>query len=257
MLFKQWNRFPNDIVACTSTRAGGVSGGVYQSLNLALHVGDQLEAVSENRERFRKALNLKSSQIVFTFQNHGVDMLEATKDDGGKGYADLEDGLKADGLYTKEKNLAVAIQHADCVPIFFYIPKKRIVGIIHAGFPGTLKSATKVMLTELMKKEKVAPQDIYCNIGPALTFSHKLITLETRAEIASSGESFHFALKAVGDENYFDTPLMNFIQLRELGIPVDQIDYGGECVYEHSDKYFSVARDGSKSGRMISLIYQK
>ena len=256
MLFHYWNRFPTTILACTSTREGGVSGGSYRSLNLALHVGDQIEAVQENRERWLKELNLQPTQVVFTYQSHSITLWEATLADGGKGYSAFEDGLPADALYTKEKNLALAIYHADCVPVFFAIPKKHIVGIIHAGFPGTLKNINKVVFTQLMELEKIQPADIYCHLGPALTFSHKIITPTEREEIAAMGESFHFALKAVDDEYYFDTPLMNFIQLRDLGIPVEQIDYAGECVYEHSDKYFSVARD-DKTGRMISLIYQK
>lgn len=256
MKFKQWERFPETLIALTTTRNGGVSKAPYQSLNLAYQVQDKEADVKENRRRVFEELGLRPEQVVFTHQFHSTILKKVAASDGGRGFAAFNDGIEGDALYTSEKNLALAVYHADCVPIFFYVPTRGLIGIIHAGMAGTLKSITKLVINEFCQKENVHPQDIYCYLGPCLTFSHKEISLEMRDDIASLGKEFLQGIKAVGPTLYFDTMLVNVIQLRQCGIPIENIDYAGECVYEHQEKYFSFARD-QITGRMISLIYQK
>ncbi|MGI6714105.1 MAG: polyphenol oxidase family protein [Bacilli bacterium] len=256
MEYKHWQRFAKDLIAVTSRRTGGVSKPPYQSLNLAYQVGDEVAAVQENREKFFTSLGLQATELVFTYQSHSTILKKATRADGGRGYYAFDDGLAGDALYTDERNLGLAIYHADCVPIFFYVPTRRLIGVIHAGMTGTLKGVTKLVIKEFCEKEKVNPADIYCYIGPCLTFSHQKITPEQRDEIAARGDEYQAGLKAVGDNLYFDTLLVNVIHLRGCGIPIDHIDHSGECVYELEHQYFSFARE-KKTGRMISLIYQK
>lgn len=252
MNFYKWERF-SDIVAVTTLRTGGDSIFPYATNNLAFHVGDDEKIVRSNREKTFQELNAQPNKIVLTYQSHSDVTLEAEAKDGGRGYHSFEDGLVADALYTKEKELLLGVYHADCVPIFVYVPKHKIVGVIHAGEEGTIKNITGKFIEILVQKEKVNPKEIYALIGPSLSFSYRLISKEKADEYAKMGGDVTKAIKGTTGKYFIDLPLLNFLQLRKLGVPIQNIDLSDECTYMQSDEYFSYAKEKT-TGRNLSLI---
>lgn len=252
MEFYKWNRF-SEITAVTTQRTNGSSLFPYASNNLAFHVGDESEKVKENRTQTFAALGIDQKEIILTKQSHSDIALFVTKKDAGAGYASFDEGIPADALYTKTQNLTLGVYHADCVPVFIYVPKHKIVGIVHAGEEGSVANITGKLVKTLIDKEKVNPSDIYALIGPSLSFSYRLITKEKANEYARKGTMLLRSLKVTSGKFFIDLPLLNFLQMREHGVPVQNIDLSKVCTYMHSDKYFSYAKEVT-TGRNLSLI---
>lgn len=249
-----YNEYKN-ITAITSTREGGKSNEGYSSLNLAYQVGDDPLIVAENRELFfdNPQVKINAKNSVFVHQSHSDITYKVTKKDVGKGFSSFESGIPADALYTKDQGIALAIYHADCVPIFIYVPNHNIVGIIHAGEKGSVNNITSKFVHTLINDEKVKPHKIFAHIGPSLTFAHRLITKERAHELARMGGDIQKAVKGTLPLYFLDLPLLNTLQLRSMGVPLDNITFSEECTYENNDRYFSYAKE-KVTGRNISFI---
>lgn len=252
-LMYKWNDFKK-ITAVTSKRTGGFSTGDFSSLNLALHVGDDKETVFKNRECFfgKKEVMMAPKNSVFVAQNHSTIVKKVTFKDAGRGFYDFNDGIKADALYTDEPGLNLAIYHADCVPVFIYVPTHNIVGIIHAGEQGSVGNITGILVRKLFL-EGVKPEEVYAHIGPSASMGHRVITKERAFELAALGGDIIKAIKATEPQYFIDLPLLNTLQLRTLGVPLSNISYSNICTYENNDEYYSYARN-KVTGRNISFI---
>ena len=115
-----------------STRAGGVSAGPYATLNLGSSVGDDQEAVLENRARLARALGFEPARLVTTPQVHGKDVLVVDAETAPRALS-----IRADILVTREPGYLLMQRFADCVPILLWHERGRVVGVGHAGWRGT------------------------------------------------------------------------------------------------------------------------
>ena len=164
----------------------------------------------------------------------------------------LESGVDADALYTLEKGLAIGIFHADCVPVFIYVPSVHLVGIVHAGYEGTLKHIANKFINLIKIKYQLAGSDIYCHIGPCRQFfSFHVNEIEKEKIIASHAEK---ALRFNGeDDALFDMPFSNIIDLVDAGVPMTNIT---SCLIDTTDEpnCFSAHVQEKNDGRMASII---
>ncbi len=253
-MIEQWNGRSN-ITSGTSLRSGGFSKGNFAELNLALHVGDEESAVKKNRKTFFNdpSINMKEDNTIFVAQHHSDITKKVTFADAGKGYNSFEDGVKADALYTFEKGLNLVIYHADCVPLFIDVPTRNLVGIIHAGKDGSLNNISGKFVDILINEEGIKPAEIFVHLGPTLLFSNREITANEALIIAKRGRKYEKTIKAVYPKYYLDLPALNILSLIECGIPLENISWNEECVFEENDKYFSYTKE-NKTGRNISFI---
>lgn len=242
-----------NIIAATTTRLGGVSLPPFDANNLALHVGDDVTKVQQNRLTTLQSLNIAPLSTVFTYQYHSDTIVKVEKQDKGRGFSSFEEGIRADALYTKEKDVALAIYHADCVPVFIYVPTKHLVAIIHAGEEGSINHITQKSLLHIMKEENILPHEIYAAMGPSLSFSHRIISEEKAFALMQKDEIIQKSIKATLPNYFLDLPLLNFLDLRSLGIPVVNITLSNECTFEQNEKYYSGAKE-KVTGRNISII---
>lgn len=142
-------------------RTGGVSEGLFTSLNCGYGSGDAPENVTENRSRAMAELELEASRLVTAYQVHSPDVVEV------KSPWAREEAPKADAMVTREKGLALGILTADCVPVLFADGEAGVVGACHAGWKGALGgvvAATVGAMTEL----GAAAERIVAGIGPAI-----------------------------------------------------------------------------------------
>lgn len=244
---------PKYLTAVTTTRQGGCSKPPYDSMNLAYHVGDDPSAVAKNRATLLTSLGLTPKRLVIAQQSHSDVIKKVTRADGGAGYESFESGIAADALYTYDTHLALAVFHADCVPVFLYDRAKKWVAIIHAGVPGTLKRITEKAANHLINHEGSRLEDIQAYIGPALSFAHAELDEQTKNEILSANPDFHYGIKKSDGRYYFDAALLNFGQLRKAGVPAENIVLSGLDTYEDSNRFYSAARDRI-TGRQMSII---
>lgn len=233
-----WNN--NKIIAFTTTIEMG---------NMAFQVGDKYEEVLENRKQLYSILDLSKENIVFTYQYHSDVVKEVTKDDLSKGSTSFESGVRADALYTKRRDIALGIFHADCVPVFLYHPSG-LVAIIHAGFIGTLKSICYKTIKEISEKEGIEPHEFHAYIGPARRIISYKVNDEELLDIKNANADLFILNKENGV--YFDMIAKNIVDLIKAGVKLENI------VPSHldtvSDNRFYSAYKKTPLGRMVSII---
>lgn len=153
---------------CFTTRLGGVSRGIFSSMNLSFSRGDESSAVEENFRRIAEALGTKPENFVFTDQTHTTNVRKITREDAGKGITKERDYRDVDGLITDEPGLVLSAFFADCVPLYFVDPVHRAIGLSHSGWRGTAERMGAVTLEAMEKAYGTQPKDVICAIGPSI-----------------------------------------------------------------------------------------
>lgn len=159
---------PLGVDAVVTTRAGGVSAGPYESLNLALHVGDDRPAVLENRRRAAAALGADLDDLVFGSQVHGARASVVGVTDRGRGAREPSDALAdTDALVTADRGIVLVTLVADCVPVLLFDPEARVLACAHAGWRGALSGVLQTTL-DTMGSLGARPERMVAGIGPGV-----------------------------------------------------------------------------------------
>ena len=124
--------------------------------NMAFQIGNNREDVIANRNKLAEELNIPLEKFVFVHQSHSDVIKEVGPNVLGAGEKSFESGIEADALYTKETGVPLGIFHADCEPIFFIDETVPLIGIIHAGFKGTMKHIAYKAIKEVCEKLKLS-----------------------------------------------------------------------------------------------------
>ena len=231
------------------TRAGGVSKGIYASLNGGIGSNDNAAHVSENRYRMSEALG--AEHIITCYQIHSADVVVA-----GKAWA-REDAARADGIVTRTKGLAVGASAADCGPLLFADSSAGIVAAAHAGWKGALggiAEATVAKMEELGAHRK----NIVAAIGPLIRQQSYEVGPEFVARFQETDPAYarFFAPSAKAGHSMFD--LAGLIRLRLENAGVGQIDDLGLDTYSDERRFFSYRRTTHRGepdyGRQIAAI---
>ena len=216
--------------------------------NLAYQV-DEGRNVKEHRLLLADLISIDLNRFVFVHQHHSNKIQKVTLQDLGKGKDSFIDGVDVDALYTYEKNVPLCIFHADCVPIFFVDETKGLVGIIHAGYKGTLIHVAYESIKKVIEDEGVNPNNLKFYVGPYRMPQSFKIDENSRKDIVEAG--YQDAIK--GDN--FDNGLANVIDLRRLGIKDSQIIFSNFDTLT-DDRFYS-AYQKTPVGRLVSLIVLK
>ena len=215
--------------------------------NMAYQVNDG-EGVLLRRDKLAELLNINSYRFTYVHQHHS-DLIEKVDEEKiGKGKDSFEDGLECDALYTFLKETPLCIFHADCVPIFFIDETRDLVGIIHAGFKGTMKHIAFKAMKKVIEDEGLDVKNLKFYIGPFRMPESFEINEETRKTIIEAG--FEEAIK----DGHFANGYANKLDLYKLGVKDEQI----RCAHMDTvtdPRCFSVQK--TPNGRMVSLIYLK
>lgn len=234
----RWN-VPAHVHAITTTRRGGVSEGSYASFNLGDHVGDQAQAVAENRARLRTILSLPD-EPRWLKQVHGVEVVNA---------AHVATGTVADGVWTDQPGVVCAILTADCLPVFLCDRRGTKVALLHAGWRGLVNGVIGVGVSAL----NIPGADVVALLGPAIGPAVYEVGDEVRAEFLKRDAANAACFKAHGPGHWWmDIYALARAELRTLGI-VD-VHGGDRCTFSESDLFYSHRRDGV-SGRIASLLW--
>lgn len=151
-----------------STREGGVSEGIYASMNLSYTRGDEKDAVDENYRRIAACLDSVVEDMVCSDQTHTDNIRLVTAADRGKGVTKPKDYRDVDGLITQERGIVLCTFFADCVPLFFVDPVNRAIGLSHSGWRGTVQKIGRKTVEEMGKAFGTKPEDIHAAIGPSI-----------------------------------------------------------------------------------------
>lgn len=151
-----------------TTRFGGVSQGIFSTMNLSFTRGDEKEAVYENYRRIAKVMECDMEDMVCSHQTHTANIRKVTAADRGKGLTCPQDFEDIDGLVTSEKGICLALFFADCVPVYFADPVKKVIGLAHSGWKGTVSRISREMVRLMVEDYGCMEKDIVVAIGPSI-----------------------------------------------------------------------------------------
>ncbi|WP_261132704.1 peptidoglycan editing factor PgeF [Bacillus sp. Marseille-Q3570] len=250
----------NKVTAGFSTRHGGVSQEPFQSLNLGLHVKDVDEDVIDNRMRLAEAIDTQLDQWVFADQVHGSEISKVKQTDKGKGSKSLESGIIGmDGLYTRERDLVLALAYADCVPIFFLSEESDIVGIAHAGWKGSVKGIAARMVDTWVTMEEVAVDSIHVFVGPSIQECCYEVDERVITQVDDSlDDEDPRPYTAKGNSKYqLNLQHLNKQLLIRAGVPEKNVHLTKLCTSCNIERFFSHRKENGATGRMLGFIMLK
>lgn len=260
----KFSTFPEDVIThAVSTRLGGVSSEPFDSLNLALHVGDNPADVIANRRRFVQTLGFSPADIVTPNQVHGDKIFRVDENFRGCGCQNYADSIpETDALITNVDDLPLMLCFADCVPIFFVDVTNRAVGLAHGGWKGTLKKIAAKTLLTMHSEFGTRVEDCLVGIGPSIGPCCYAVGGEVVTRCKAAFPNHHGELLIERDGKIFlDLWRANVLQLTELGVPESNIDVAGECTCCQSAWYFSYRaaqkKNFDRTGRIAALIALK
>lgn len=240
-----------EIVHAFFTREGGVSRGVYASLNCGFGSSDDVEAVAENRARAAAALGLEPASLVTIYQIHSPRVTHVTRPWLP---ADAPEG---DAMVTKTRGIALGILAADCVPVLFADAEAQIVGAAHAGWRGALDGVLEAALAA-MESLGAAREKICAAIGPSIGRDAYEVgpEFEARFREADAANARFFTPGARARHFQFDLP--GFVATRLKQAHVENVEQLGLCTYADRLRFFSYRRATHRSetdyGRNLSAI---
>ena len=245
-----------------STRCGGVSEGVYNSLNMGWSLGDDSDKVRENYRIFARELGIPAESYTFSDQVHKAQIVEIGKKERGNGFLfPKKEELKGvDGLITNEKGVALTIFSADCVPLIFYDPVKKVIAAAHSGWRGTVMDIGGQMVEKMRKDYACRPQDILVGIGPCIGKENFEVGEDVKKEFEKNGKyDILNEVFQVKENGKYLLDLRTYIAnaLSEKGISPEHMELSTECTYASEDLFFSHRRNGLNRGSHIMVIYLK
>lgn len=236
------------------TRQGGVSQGIYGSLNIGLGSGDDREAVLENRRRIAGELGTAPERLISPHQYHSAEAVVADR-----AWAPGS-GPKADALVTAEPGLAIAISTADCGPLLFCDPEARVIGAAHAGWRGALHGVIEATLAA-MESLGARTNRVTAVLGPTISASAYEVGGEfvERFLTEDAASERHFSPSERAGHAMFDLPGYIVGRLRAAG--VRRAGDLSLCTYDDEERFFSYRRATHRGepdyGRLMSAIVLK
>jgi YfiH family protein len=194
------------------TRQGGVSTGIYESLNCGPGSSDAAQSVAVNRARVTAALGVGPAQLVTMYQVHGADCVRVERPwmPG--------DAPRADGCVTNVPGLALGILTADCTPVLFADVAAGVIGAAHAGWKGARAGVLESTLAE-MEALGADRRNVAAAIGPCIAQPSYEVGPEFRAAlIGDDPGNDRFFIAGAGDRSHFDLPAYVMARLVASGI---------------------------------------
>ncbi len=238
------------------TRKGGVSEGVFESLNFAEGAGDIIdssEKVYTNYDIAASVFGLKASDICRSYQTHTSIVEFADEKDRGRGVTKPKYEYGVDGMVSQTKNLLLSVRTADCVPVLLCNKQGTVCAAVHAGWRGTVGGITKNAV-ELMVEKGAKKQDILAAIGPCIGECCYEVGKELLDGFVSVSPEYSRFFKPAGEKYMLDLNYANQYILHQAGIPDENIAVLGLCTKCRADEFFSHRRQGKNRGTLGAFI---
>ncbi len=246
MQFTIFEPFTDKLFCAVSNRHGGVSPAPCDTLNLALHVGDDPKNVLQNRIILAEEFGYLAENLIYMDQTHS-DHIAVIEDTAVNKTPDT------DAIITNQRNIPLMVMVADCIPLMLYDPVRSVIAAVHAGRNGTFKAIASKTVQKMQEAFKSDPADILTAMGPAI----HVCCYEVGADLAditrkSFGEKYIYDREG---STYLDLQQLNFDQLTDAGVQPEHIEITPLCTACNSD-YFSYRREGT-TGRFAGVIKLK
>lgn len=230
------------------TRLGGVSPIPWKSLNMGGMVGDDPKRVEENRKLAFQIVGRNPESMYDVWQVHS-DKVVCADNPRLVGV----DYLRADAILTDNPGVTIFMRFADCVPVFLFDPNNRVVGLVHAGWRGTVKKIVKSAVQSMIQLYGCNTKDIRAGIGPSISAPRYLVGPEVEKSIREAfGVDSKRILNYGNRQVRLDLWEANRILLEEEGLV--EIEISGICTASNLDEWFSYRGESQRTGRFGALI---
>lgn len=240
-----------------STRKGGVSTGIFSSMNLNFKRGDDPDAVLENYRRMAAALNMRVEDMVLSDQTHTTNVRVITEEDRGKGILKPQDYSDVDGMITNVPGIVLVTSYADCVPLYFVDPVRKAIGLSHSGWKGTVGHIGQKTVWNMHEVYGTEPKDIVAAIGPSICQS----CYEVSDDVAEAFRANFTADEAAdilldkGNGKYqLDLWKANWYVLTDAGILPEHLSVTDLCTACHPDLLWSHRKTNGQRGGLSAFL---
>lgn len=239
-----------------STRLGGVSTGVCESMNLAFGRGDSRETVLENYKLICQSAGFEYESLCASVQIHETVVRKVTSEDRGHGIILPRVVESADAQITNDKNVTLVTYYADCTPVFFVDTKTHAIGLAHAGWRGTVGRISVNTVNEMAKHFGTKSEDLVCAVGPVIGKCcyeideacadefRKLDEIDTDRVLSSKGNGKYMA----------DLALTNKLLLMSAGVKEKNIVMSDLCTMCNSELLWSHRATKGQRGTMAAFM---
>lgn len=239
-----------------STKIGGVSEGIFESMNLSFSRGDDDDKVLENYKRICSAIGTDYRKCVLSKQTHTTNIRIVTKDDAGKGIMTERDYDDVDGLITNVPGLTLVTQFADCVGLMFYDPIKKVIAASHAGWRGTVGMIGKKTVDKMTEAFGCNPKDIKAAICPSIgpcCFEVDAPVYEEFLKLPFKDKD-SFIKEDGGEKYHINLWEVNLKTLILAGLNEENITITDVCTKCNHEYLFSHRQTQGKRGNLAALI---
>jgi len=256
-----------EVQAFSTTRHGGVGKGTFGTLNCTYYTDDDPNDVAENLSRLREALELPASMpFIIPRQTHSVNVKRVD------GNVPLSSLYEVDALITDCQDIMLCISTADCLPVFFFDPNRKVVALAHVGWRGAVGHIVTRTVEALQENYAINPVDLRVAFGPCIgrdsfevgdevydAFVHsfqKILSVQKQTmEVMAS--RYPVLPEKATSKWHIDLQSAVATELQYLGILPSRIEFCSICTYMQQDNFFSARRLGIRSGRILSSIRLK
>lgn len=240
-----------------TTRTGGVSSGIYSTMNLSFSRGDDPECVWENYRRIGEVLGTDPEHMVASKQTHTTNIRLATEADLGNGITGPSAYDDVDGLATDIPGIALATFYADCVPLYFVDPVKKAIGLAHSGWRGTVAGMGACMVQFMREHFHSDPKDLIAAIGPSICVDCYEVSEEV-AEQFREGFPEEVLQPGKADGKYqLDLWKANESILLKAGILPEHLTVTDVCTCHNPEYLFSHRASHGQRGNLAAFLMLK
>lgn len=233
------------------TREGGVSGGIYESLNSGIGSSDDAGHVAENRARMAAALGVEAERLITAFQIHSPQVVVADQP------WSVETRPKADAIVTKTPGLAIGVSTADCGPLLFADTQACVIGAAHAGWRGAFSGVIEGTIAS-MEKLGADRGRIAVALGPLIRQKNYEVSQGFVDEFLRTDETYARFFMPASREGFAMFDLPGFIASRLAQSGIAQFEDIGICTYSDPDRFYSYRRSTHRAepdyGRHVNAI---
>ncbi len=242
-----------------STRLGGVSSGEFESMNFNTTRGDSLDHVEENFRRFCGAIGCDWDLAVMSHQTHTVNVEKVTADmvTKGRSFWEKKPFTHVDGLVTDVPGAVLITSYADCVPLYFLDPVKKVIGLSHSGWRGTVERMGAVTVAKMQKEYGCDPADILACVGPSICQDCYEIGPEVAEEFYKAfteEEAEQILVKNQTGRYQLDLWKANALILEGAGIRREHMAITNVCTCCNPDLLFSHRYTKGKRGNLSAFL---
>lgn len=266
-----WEQKYEGLTVGFTTRQGGFSMAPRDSLNTALHVGDDPADVVSNRRRTAETLGWDFAAWTCAEQVHGKRVRVVTAEDRGSGRESRESAIQdTDALVTNEPDLLLVMYFADCVPLYFFDPETGALGLAHAGWKGTVADIAGETVRTMAALFGTRPEHLFAAIGPSIGSCCYEVDEPVMKHVRPLVEELRNA-SGEGLESRVNPPFIErgnghaSLDLKEInreimikaGILPSRIEMSSWCTGCRTDLFFSHRMENGTTGRMMSWLGKK